>query len=87
MASKKERFEILLEEIRDKVQAVAEGHEIVRSDIWHVEERLKEEFSAKIDAVHSSLKSEMASTGKMLNYEIKELDRKLEEHAHQPHPV
>ncbi|MFH1362084.1 MAG: hypothetical protein ABIH69_05465 [bacterium] len=43
----KERVEVLLEEIRDKVSLVAEGHEVLRSEMRQMEGRL----SDRIDRV------------------------------------
>lgn len=43
------------------------------------QQRLEE----KIDTVHVSLKKEIVSTAKVLDYDIKEIGRKLDEHVSQ----
>lgn len=48
---KKEHFEILLEDIREKVELVLEGHAVLNNRIDRVEQRL----SDKIDRVEQGL--------------------------------
>lgn len=90
---KKERFELLLEEIRDKVITVAEGHEVIRSEMGQMKgeliEKIEEnnaaikwvagELGRKIEAVHASLKKEIDVTSRALDYEIKQVGKTVEE--------
>jgi predicted transcriptional regulator len=90
--AEKERFEVLLEEIKGKVQLVLEGHDVIRSEIKQSEERIKnelrDELGGKIDRVHTSLKNEIRVTALAvksdLEESIKEVKVKLEEHARLP---
>ena len=95
---KKERFEILLEEIRDKVQVVSEGHEIIRSEMKQMEGRIKSELRQEISSVHTSLKKEINAVDKKLDAtaqasyglltdvqkDVKEVKGRLNEHTRQP---
>jgi len=63
----KERFEVLLEDIKDKVQLVLEGHGTLDNKI----ENVRQELGGKIEAVKSDLKQELG--GKMDH-----LDEKVE---------
>lgn len=76
----KERMEVLLEEIRDKVSLVAEGHEVLRSEMRQMEGRLSDRIDSldlKVDRVHASLKNEIKITGLAIT-------DKLDEHIKQP---
>lgn len=95
MANEKERFEMLLEEVRDGVKLVAEGHETIRFEMKQMEERLVERFDTKINLVHSSLKNEIKVTAFALDSkieetkhelkgDIKEIGQKLDEHIKHP---
>ena len=89
---KKERFEMLLEEIRDKVQTIAEGYDILNNKMDKIHANLDNKISkldikidrvnislgAKIEAVHDSLKNEIRVTGFALQ-------DKLDEHARLAH--
>ena len=89
MAEKnKERFEVLLEEIRDKVQIIAEGHEILQNKIDLVHTSLNEKIDNldnKIDLVHTSLKDEIQVTAYVLKDELKEVSVKLDAHMRLAH--
>ena len=65
-------MEILLEEIRDKVNLVAEGHEVLEKKI--------DLNAKKIDFVHRSLKDEIRVTGHALKDEINRVEHKLDQH-------
>ncbi|MFH1542260.1 MAG: hypothetical protein ABIE84_04130 [bacterium] len=90
MNKEKERFEMLLEEIRDKVQFIAEGHGLLGSkiDSWGAKvsgleakiDRNEQSIARngkKIDAVHRSLKNE-------INVTFLALNDKLDDHIKQP---
>jgi archaellum component FlaC len=93
-SKERDRLELLLEEIRDKVNVIAEGHSVLDRKIDTVAEKLSEEIGAvrqelrqEIRAVRSELKSEIDITSRALGYEIKlvgsaveEVRVKLEEH-------
>jgi hypothetical protein len=88
--NKKERFEILLEEIKDKVQLSLEGHDALRSEIRQSEDRI----SKKIEVLHSSLKKEininaLASHDLLTDVrkDVKDVKDKLDEHVRELHPV
>jgi predicted nuclease with TOPRIM domain len=54
----KEHFEILLEDIKEKVELIIEGHATLNSNIDRVNENLDEKIGmldAKIDSVHNRL--------------------------------
>lgn len=90
--AEKERFEVLLEEIKGKVQLVLERHDVIRSEIKQSEERIKnelrDELGGKIDRVHISLKNEIKVTALAvksdLEESIKRVENKLDAHACQP---
>jgi len=79
MAEKKERFELLLEEIRDDVKAVAEGHSVIRREM----QEMKTELKADIKEVNGKIEF----TAKQLGDKIDRVDQKLEEHVRIPHAV
>lgn len=80
MAEKKmERFELLLEEIRDNVKTVAEGHEVIRLEMRRMEGRLTEKIEGN--------KSAVKFAAKQLGGKIDKVDEKLEEHVRVPHAV
>ena len=76
MAKEKERFEMLLEEVRDGVKLVAEGHEIIRSEMKQMEERLSEKISFVDD--------KLGFVAKELGGKIDKVEHKLDEHLRQP---
>ncbi len=58
----KEHFEILLEDIKEKVDLILEGHATLNSKIDRVEDNLKEKIGmldAKIDSVHNRLSAKI----------------------------
>jgi len=84
MNKMKERFEILLEEIRGDVKLALEGHDTLRSEMRQMEERLSNKIGAgdqaldaKIDSVYLSLKNEIRVTGLAIT-------DKIDEHIKQP---
>lgn len=68
MAKEKERFELLLEEIKGDIKGVAEGHETIRSEMRQMEQRLAE----KIDENTSAIKFVAAK--------VNTIGEKLDEH-------
>src|SRR3989339_675261 len=94
----KERFEVLLEEIKDKVQLVLEGHDVLRSEMKQMGTDLRSEMKQmennlrfdmskldqKIGFVHDSLKKEINLSNDILSEQIKEVDSKLDRHIAQP---
>ena len=84
MSDMKQRFEILLEEIRSDVKLALEGHGALRSEMKQVGtdlrsgmRQMEQRLDSKIDRVHSSLKNEIKVTGLAIT------DR-LDEHIKQP---
>jgi hypothetical protein len=60
MVKEKERFEVLLEEIRGDVKLVLEGHDVLNKKIDGVKRELKEEIgivSSRVDSVGSRVDS------------------------------
>jgi F0F1-type ATP synthase membrane subunit b/b' len=95
MAREKERFEMLLEEIRDRVNIIAEGHDVLRSEIKQVKTELSQEMNntedrltAKIEAGEGRLERKIDHVHASLKNEIKStfyaLDEKITEHIKQP---
>ena len=94
----KERFEVLLEDIKSKVNLIAEGHSLLDNKLEEVRRDLKNEIrtvDAKVDnlgkrleIVHDSLKKEITFTGHAvkdeLRAEIGRVERKIDEHIRQP---
>ena len=66
MAETKERFEILLEEIKDKVQLVLEGHGVLDKKMGELKQEIGN-LDKKQDLYY-----------KRLNHDIKEVDKKVE---------
>jgi len=61
----KEHLEILLEDIKDKVEPILEGYDTLHSKIDRVEENLEEKIEflgTKIDAVANDLAAHRADT-------------------------
>lgn len=94
----KERFELLLEDIKSKVTLIAEGHSLLDNKLEEVRRDLKNEIKMvdakvdnlgkRLDVVHDSLKKEITFTGHAvqdgLSEEIKRVEGKLDEHIRQP---
>jgi hypothetical protein len=76
MAKEKERFEILLEEVRDNVKLVAEGHSTIRREM----QEMKTELKADIKEVNNKLEF----VARELGGKIDKVDRTLEEHVKLP---
>lgn len=88
MVKAKERFEILLEDVRDKINIVVEGHAALNDKF----DRLKEEmtakhsgFNRKLKLVHFSLKNEIKAAScalmdeiKTVKEDVKRVDEKVE---------
>ena len=72
MANEKERFEILLEEVRDGVKLVAEGHGTIRSGMRQMEQRLTEKIDENTSAI------------KFVATKVNTIEKKLDEHMRQP---
>lgn len=72
MAKEKEKFEILLEEVRDGVKLVAEGHHVIRSEM----RQMKEELIEKIE--------ENTSAIKFVADKVNDIGQKLDEHIRLP---
>jgi archaellum component FlaC len=93
MEEKKERFELLLEEIRDNVRAVAEGHAVIRTDMRQMKDEIIEKISfvdGKVEHLGrefrgmkqdiSVLKQDVSS----LKTKVDKIDKTLDEHVRQP---
>lgn len=80
---KKERFELLMEEIRDNVKAVAEGHGVIRSEMKQMEDRLADKIllvDGKVEFLGKEfreLKQDVAGLKKELG-EVKEKVEKID---------
>ena len=86
MASEKERFEILLEEVRDKVQLVSEGHGTIRNEMRQMEERLSEKISlvdGKVDFLGAEVRG-IKTELKEVKKKVDKIDHTLEEHVRLP---
>jgi len=70
--AKNNRVEVLLEEIRGDVKAIAEGHVILRREIVQT----REELSARIDTVEGAVR--------LVSQDVKEIKHKLDEHIRLP---
>jgi phage tail tape-measure protein len=98
MIKERARFEVLLEEMRDKLQILAEGHSMLnsnmdsmRTDIKELRQGLRSEMKEmegrlnyKIDHVHSSLKQVHSSLKNEINVTYMALNEKIEDHIKQP---
>ena len=74
-------------EVLDRIDKVESSLSDVKSSLRDVESTLrqeiretKEELEKKIDQAHSSLKSEISTTAKILDFGIKEVGHRLDEH-------
>lgn len=76
MAEKKERFEILLEEIRGNVKAVAEGHLVIRREMAEMKKELKEDIREVND--------KLGFVAGQLGEKIDKIDQKLDAHIKLP---
>ena len=96
----KERFEVLLEEIKGGVKVVADGHGVIRNEMKRMEERLTEKISfvdGKVDFLAAdvrALKQDVAEVKKdvvevktdlaKVKEKVDKIDRTLEEHVRLP---
>jgi|GEM_PF-2557845 hypothetical protein len=91
----KERFEILLEEIRGDVKLVLEGHGVldkridsVKQDLGEKMESVKSEILISVDKeiekAEKSLKQEINQVYTFLSHDVKEVGDKLDAHAQLP---
>ena len=89
----KERFEVLLEEIKGGVKVVADGHGVIRNEMKRMEERLTEKISfvdGKVDFLAAdvrALKQDVAEVKTDLakvKEKVDKIDRTLEEHVRLP---
>ena len=71
-------------EVLGKIGQVESSLRQVESSLRQEIQETKEGLNEKIDLVHSSLKNEIATTAKVLDYDIKEVGRKLDAHVRQP---
>lgn len=76
MAKEKERFEMLLEEVRDSVKLVAEGHVTIRREMQEMKNELKEDIKLVDD--------KLGFVAKQLGNKIDKIDQKLDEHVRLP---
>lgn len=79
MAKDKERIEILLEEIRGSVKAIAEGHEVLGNRIDRLDNKLTDQISfadKKVDFLAQDVKD--------IKKIVNRIDQRLEEHICQP---
>lgn len=72
MVEGKEKFEILLEEIRRDVKLSLEGHQVIRNEI----KDFRSEINEKVDII--------GSAGRYTSNKVNEIDKKLTEHICQP---
>ena len=73
MAGDKERFEMLLEEIRDKVQFIAEGHGVLQSQISGLQDQMGD-----MQSQISGFRSDMFQMENRLSKRIDNLDIKID---------
>ncbi|GAB6064804.1 hypothetical protein [Deferrisoma palaeochoriense] len=84
---KKEHFEILLEDIREKFDLVLEGHEVLRADIERARQESRERdehllfliqaLDDKIDGVDARLGAKIDEVDTRLSAKIDEVDTRL----------
>jgi hypothetical protein len=93
--AEKERFEILLEEIRGDVKLVLEGHGVLDRKIDSVKQDLGEKMESikyeiltsvdrKIEKAEKSLKQEINQVYTFLSHDVKEVGDKLDTHVQLP---
>ena len=86
MADEKNRFENLLEEIRDSVKLVAEGHSVIRREMQEMKIELKSDIKLGNDKVESlanevnKVKQELGA----VKQKVDKIDTTLEKHVRQP---
>lgn len=72
MTNESAKTNILLEEIRGNVKLALEGHDVLRSEMKHMQEQLVE----KID--------ENTAMTKFVANKVNSIDKKIDEHIRQP---
>jgi hypothetical protein len=65
MASEKERFEILLEDIRDSVKLIAEGHQSLRNELERGFSEVREEIRNLASEFHLYARTTSERIGKL----------------------
>ena len=93
MAKEKERFELLLEEVRDGGKLVAEGHSVIRREMQEMKAELKADIHLVDDKV-GSLGNELAKVKQdvttvkqeldKVKQKVEKIDNTLEKHVRQP---
>jgi uncharacterized protein involved in exopolysaccharide biosynthesis len=83
----KERFEVLLEEIRGDVKTALEGHQVLRKEIGDLRQDMNERFeavdasfvavNARIDGLDQSLNAKIDSVDQSLNAKINGVNQSL----------
>lgn len=71
---------VMIESVDDKIKALAEGHDALRSEVKQMDVKLTQrmdKMDMKMDVIHSSLKNEIKVTFTALN-------EKIEDHVKQP---
>jgi uncharacterized protein YoxC len=90
MIKERERFEMLLEEMRGNFKVLAEGMDIIRSNVNDLRTNMIDmrndikRLDNKIDYVHSSLKQVHSSLKNEINVTYMALNEKIENHVKQP---
>jgi hypothetical protein len=67
---------VLIEGVKSDVKAVAEGHQVIRSEMRQMEDRLAGKISLMDD--------KLEFVAKQLGDQIDKVDRKLDEHMRKP---
>ena len=93
MTKEKERFEILLEEIKGHIKGVAEGHAVIRNEMQRGFNEVKEQIKfvdgkvvflgSEVREVRAELK-EVKAELKEVKVKADKIDNTLEEHVRQP---
>ena len=92
----KERVEVLLEEIKDSVKAVANGHQVLSNKIDRLDEKFTKEIndikiilkfqSSELKAVKDDVKV-IKDDVRIMVGKIDSIDQKLDSHIQQPSHV
>ena len=87
MNNKKERFEVLLEEMRSNFKLAFEQMSGMQDRFDSQINALRNEFQLEVGKLHlglGSIKNELRLNTNILSEQIKEIDRKLDVHIAQP---
>ncbi|MFA6431228.1 MAG: hypothetical protein WCV91_02450 [Candidatus Margulisiibacteriota bacterium] len=93
MAGERERFEMLLEEIRDKVQFIAEGHGVLQSQIAGLQEQMGDMqnqmggMQSQLTGMQSQIRNldnKIDKVHSSLKATFYALNEKIDEHIKQP---